>query len=420
MLTYLNNIFVEFIGFAKANPVISGIAGVWGLGVLTFVMKEVPEQVMLIFAKQFTVSIEINCQDLAFHNFISWYENSGHSLKSRTLRITQNKHSEDDSLSILSAGYGNHFFFFNGYPFKLTRSKEASGNFYSVREKIELVTIGRSQAPIRNLLKAIDPLSDSTKKTKVYKWDEGYWSFAFEQDVRSLESIMLKKNQKDQLINHLKNFNNDRDWYFIHSIPYRTGICLYGPPGTGKTSLVRAICGINGYDLYVLNLNAMTDRGLEDAFDKIEKNAVVLIEDIDSFSSTHKRNQNKKNQENERESLTLSGVLSAIDGITASNGRILIITTNHLDTLDSALIRPGRIDLLVNLEFIDELMAKEALVRFFPRFIIPDFILKENLTPAEFQNIVMNSKNDPESVIKAISIDDIQCKKKLIVKNIEV
>lgn len=403
MLAYLNNIFVAFVGFAKMNPVISGIAGVWGLGVLTFLFKEVPKQAMLFFAKQFTVSLDINCHDEAFHNFIIWYEGNGHSKKSRTLRISEKKQSGIDSVNILSAGYGSHFFFFKGYPFKLTRLKEETGNFYSVRGKIHLVTVGRSQVPIRELLKAIDPLSDSSKKTKVYKWDEGYWNFAFDQDVRSLDTIILKEKYKEQLISHLQNFNTNKDWYNKHCIPYRTGICLYGPPGTGKTSLVRAICGINGYDLYVLNLNAMTDRGLVAAFDKIDKNAVILIEDIDSFSSTNKRVSNKDKKENDGQSLTLSGVLNAVDGITASNGRILIITTNHLETLDSALVRPGRIDLLINLNFMDESMAKEALKRFFPNYKIPYFNLKANLTPAEFQNSIMSFKENPEKVIEAIS-----------------
>ena len=247
MVDYINEIFIQFIHFSKSNPVVSGIVSIWGFGVVTFVFRQIPNQIWQILVKQFTVRVVINSKDEAFYNLIQWYEDKGYGNKARTLRLNNGSSGDSDKKKILSAGYGNHYFFFYKLPFRLTRSKEKVGNFYDVRESIEIVTIGRSQKPIRRLLEVSNSSLDSAKMTKVYKWDDGYWLFSHDQLARPLESISLQENIREKLIQHLTKFKADKNWYLMHGIPYRTGICLYGPPGTGKTSLVRAICGTENF-----------------------------------------------------------------------------------------------------------------------------------------------------------------------------
>ncbi len=410
MFSFLNEIFIQFTSFTKTNPVVSGIVSLWGLGVVTFVFREVPNQVWEIILKQFTVRVIINCKDEAFYNIIKWYEDKGYGERSRTLRLNNGIHGFCETEQILSAGYGNHYFFFQGYPFRLNRSKEESGNSNFVKENIEIVTIGRSQQPIRNLLRASDPNIDSSKLTKVFKWDECYWQYSHDQIVRPLDSVTLDETNKLKLLSHLETFKNDKEWFLNHGVPYRTGICLYGPPGTGKTSLVRAICGLDHRDLYILNLNVISDKGLETAVDSLGKNAVLLIEDIDTFKATNNRAGKKSDHSDASTGLTLSGILNAIDGISTSDGRILVITTNKLDALDSALIRPGRIDLKLHLDYLNEKTVRKALVRFYPGIKLPSFRVKESLSPAELQNLVMQYKNEPFKVIEKISLHDIDQK----------
>ena len=177
---------------------------------------------------------------------------------------------------------------------------------------------------------------------------------------------------------------------------------------------------IDSRDLYILNLNVITDQGLEAAMDSIDKNAVVLIEDIDSFKATNRRIDDKKkdSKDNSHSSLTLSGILNAIDGISGSNGRIIIITTNKLGAIDPALVRPGRIDLKLELGYLSEETTVDAFARFFPEYKIPDFRLREKLTPAEFQNIVMQFKDKPREVLEQISLHNIEeNNKKTDIKN---
>jgi chaperone BCS1 len=86
---------------------------------------------------------------------------------------------------------------------------------------------------------------------------------------------------------------------------------------------------------------------------------MVLLEDIDaagmsrSESDLHDSSQSTGLQK-PKEFLTLSGLLNTLDGVSSSEGRVVVMTTNHVDKLDKALIRPGRVDLRVEFELADK------------------------------------------------------------------
>ena len=403
MLTIINDLFLQFKEFTKINPVISGVVGLWGLTVISFFFKEVPGYLWSVFVKQFTVTVVINCKDEAFYHFIMWYQKEGHSEKARTLRLNNGRYGNSRSKAVLSAGYGNHYFFMNGMPFKLSRTKEKAGNFNEVKESLSLTTIGRNQKPILKILEEITPRICPSKETKIYKWIEGYWKYSYAQEIRGLETIILESNVEKKLVKHMDNFENDMSWYKKHSIPYRTGICLYGPPGTGKTSLVKAICGKYRRNLYILNLNTITDAGIEAAFDGLGPNAVVLIEDIDSFKATNNRATEDKDDEKSNNQLTLSGILNAVDGIAGSSGRILIMTTNSKESLDSALVRPGRVDLELELSYLNNEMFVRAMKRFYPSSSFDFVNIGEKVSPAKLQNLIISNKEKPEDVVDTVA-----------------
>ena len=102
----------------------------------------------------------------------------------------------------------------------------------------------------------------------------------------------------------------------------------------------------------------MTDDMMSRLLADVPERAMILLEDIDGmFSGREKLGSGY---------LTFSGFLNALDGIKASEGQILYMTTNHLDRLDPALIRPGRIDVRVLLNLASEKQIKEMFLRFYP------------------------------------------------------
>lgn len=151
-----------------------------------------------------------------------------------------------------------------------------------------------------------------------------------------------------------------RRWYSDRGIPYRRGYLLHGKPGSGKSSMCHALASELDRPVYVLSLSSksLNDATLVDRMSEVPYDSIVLLEDIDaafvdgdaSAEDASAGGQKKKPAKgggrgrDGKGALSFSALLNAIDGIGAAEGRLLCMTTNHADRLDSALVRPGRID----------------------------------------------------------------------------
>lgn len=166
----------------------------------------------------------------------------------------------------------------------------------------------------------------------------GNWESGTMIKVKPLERTILNASKKNSILDDVNKFVESEEWYSDVCIPYKRGYCFYGPPGTGKTTLALALANHMRRDIYCLNLNCMEDDSrLPKAFGNIPANSVLLIEDIDKVFSGR---ENVK----EGSKITFSSLLNCLDGAFYKHGLVTIITTNHLDKLDEALLRTGRID----------------------------------------------------------------------------
>ncbi|OAX78057.1 hypothetical protein ACJ72_07640 [Emergomyces africanus] len=197
---------------------------------------------------------------------------------------------------------------------------------------------------------------------------------------RPMSTVVLDGKQKENFMNDVKDYLHpvSKRWYSNRGIPYRRGYLFSGPPGCGKTSLCFAAAGELGLKIYIVDLNShsLTEENLASLFSFLPARCMVLLEDIDTAGLiTNKRdtdtngklalafaptilkspvNQGKSPklspEVQPRPGVSLSGLLNTIDGIASSEGRILVMTTNHVESLDPALLRPGRVDMTLNFE----------------------------------------------------------------------
>ncbi|MCX7951186.1 MAG: ATP-dependent metallopeptidase FtsH/Yme1/Tma family protein [Clostridiales bacterium] len=128
------------------------------------------------------------------------------------------------------------------------------------------------------------------------------------------------------------------------------GVILYGPPGTGKTLMAKALASeagvpffaVNGSDFVQIYVGVGAGR-IRDLFKKAKEKgkAVIFIDEIDAIGE--KRSMRADGGSDERDQ-TLNALLSEMSGFKNSEGIVVIAATNRLDTLDEALLRPGRFD----------------------------------------------------------------------------
>jgi chaperone BCS1 len=163
------------------------------------------------------------------------------------------------------------------------------------------------------------------------------WRYVASRAKRPLRSIILDPGIKDLLLEDARDFLASKQWYFDRGIPHRRGYLLYGKPGSGKTSLIQAIAGELGLNVYIISLSraGMDDTTLSSAIADLPGRCIALMEDIDAaFHSGITRGQEVEPSSDDGDAsgtanapsgpqgspvsrVTLSGLLNALDGVGA-------------------------------------------------------------------------------------------------------
>ena len=249
------------------------------------------------------------------------------------------------------------------------------------------------------------------------------------QTTRTFDNVFFE--QCSQVKKRVKFFLNDREWYDKKGIPYTLGFLFHGEPGCGKTSTVKAIANEGRRHIINIQLSEIKSKAqLHHLFfnDEIHVSDGVkterytipiherlyVIEDIDAMGDMVLRREWKKpepikketddpwmdrNME-EKEVIDLSFLLNLLDGTLESSGRILAITSNFPERIDRALIRPGRIDMIVKFEKCSRRVLRELITNFYEdsfdsHAMWEDVSMDGKWSPAEANQILFRNFEDP-------------------------
>lgn len=279
--------------------------------------------------------------------------------------------------------------------------------------------------------------------------EDGYCNFSetIFSSKRSFNSIFFDK--KDEFITKFKNFKNNKEWYDDREIPWHFGLLLHGKPGCGKTSIVKAMAKENKDHIISIPLSRVkTSKDLSKIFhcEKINRHdipmekRIYLFEDIDAMNFSLNREENKNNDKEllsedkklteedklrkiissegdkltalnsiikDEDPVTLSHFLNLIDGLLEMPGRKIILTTNHIEKLDPALIRPGRIDIEIEMKMANRNSINELYKWFYKKGDISNKKLikipENKFTPAEINNIFYRYNLNPEKALSYLT-----------------
>ncbi|KAK2802385.1 hypothetical protein FQN50_007382 [Emmonsiellopsis sp. PD_5] len=279
---------------------------------------------------------------------------------------------------------GDHYFRYKGRFIRLTRRREKV-NAFTFLDNVSISCLGRDPSFLKELIDDAQQayISRDGNKTIIYRSAKGskgedstIWQRCMARHPRAMSTVVLDTSQKEDFMKDVKDYLHPltKRWYANRGIPYRRGYLFHGPPGCGKTSLGFAAAGDLGLKIYIISLNSrtLTEEGLASLFTSLPQRCIVLLEDIDTAGvTTNNRTDNfatpssdapksnpamnegkpSKPTDQQRPPISLSGLLNTIDGVASSEGRILIMTTNHIENLDPALLRPGRVDMAIRFEY---------------------------------------------------------------------
>lgn len=399
----------------NASPWITG-----GFAIILALWKWVVPKVKALFRKFFVFEVELEASKLkalvgndvyrrlpekklrSIIADIVWTDDMG--------EISYNHAKQEIPVVQFLPGEGKHKFTWNGHKFALFReevTKSVRESFSNSGKSTDLTLryVGTSSKPLKDFCQFLVSKDHRSKEHTIdiiavdSYGDE--WGTTISSTKRSLDTVYLEKTVHDELLNDIGEFKESRQWYADVGIPYRRGYMFYGPPGCGKSSLAKAIASEFDMNLYTLSLSSkkMDDTTLINLLRSAKNNSIILLEDIDG--AFHER---KKEDDNESR-ITFSGLLNAIDGVASREGNILITTTNHIDRLDPALVRPGRIDRKFELRFANQDQMYNMFLKFFPEHENEaktfSGLISENIhSLAAIQNFLIHNKKSISDVLK--------------------
>nr|CAG4709490.1 unnamed protein product [Naegleria fowleri] len=443
---FLSSFFLFFLG----NQIFSaGIA----LLIASSIWKVIEDKLYVIyyfFRDFFVCSLEIKEKENYRYNtiylcLISWmsenpnFESAKHFTVHAKCDLSdsyRNKEQhESDVQLVLAPGPGSHTLNYKGYRVTIQRQDPTNDNDPDSNNKkgdiqklVLSVNAWNGKKVLHDLVEeAVKAYFQSAKGvTSIYTMSDNYysdWQKLCDRPNRSFDTVYIDEKVKNNLLKDLDRFMNNEHFYRENGLNFQRGYLLYGHPGTGKTSLILAVAAYLQCSVFTLSLSdkSLDDTKLMALITQIPRRGIILLEDIDAAF-----NDNRKASEDVQR-VTFSGLLNALDGVTSHSQfpRIIFMTTNHINRLEPALIRPGRIDMKIEFEYSTSGQIYQMANRFFKNETLASKISKlfpeQKLTTAEVQTYLMRFIYEPEDCLLHVEeyLEEVEDLRKKLAKKEE-
>ena len=423
----LLELYESFIKISQSNPMLAGVIGVWFAGVTTWLLKDLPGRISGFIKGEFFTTLIIAergesydhmfNEKIQFNNFSSWVKNYELSTFSRVLGVSKFK-----NIWNIVPGLGLNLFIYNKRLFWYRKIEiQGSGQSHSgTKYQVNITTYGRTRKIFEKIFEEFKTLhEDELDEFEIRQIDGNSWWSIQPVPDKDLDNIFLNKEVRQDLLDTFKQFDDQLERCKKLQTPHRLTLLLEGPTGTGKTTIIKALANYLKRHIYLMEPSDLLQTNLSRSLADWGKDGIIVIEDVDSLSSIKSRgdyidkdhipkskqqyesiqigksnrSKLKKPANNEVEAPALesasfkkksddetilemfgmtdmlsgglSRVLNNLDGIVEYHGSIIIMTTNDARSIDKAMLRPGRIDKIIHIGWLNKKTIIENIIKFY-------------------------------------------------------
>lgn len=367
-------LFETIYAALTTNPYLAGGVGTLAFGSVMYLLRAVPAAILDLAERTIWTKVFVESQSNEYRDVDAYIEGRRLDFFSRTVEI------KDGSLK---TGFGHGWGTYGGTLFKYSKTK--STQQIAPFETITLSFLTRDRGIAERFMRDSRP-EEHRNSIYVSMYAAGGSAGGLRRRKRGLGTVFVDEAVKQRLVERITWFLGAEEWHSARGIPWKIGIVLYGPPGTGKTSLIHALASDFGFDIkYIKSLH-----GLGTAFLTGTRNDIFVIEDIDTiWGALHRDGAHGVDMRDDggagpQRASPLHEILNSMDGMQTPDGLKFIVTTNHLARLDPAIVRPGRIDEVIEIGPLSLASARAMFKAFYGRDGIGDYAPR---TGAELQRL---------------------------------
>jgi chaperone BCS1 len=380
-----------------------------GTGGVIYSLKKIPKDIYDKIKGRLVYSAKVYQYDELFSQLERWlydHHNKSYRDVEASLQSVDNKsypNNDDEKKQLVYKQEETSFILkYHGKKLLISKSKEKMDKAETAKDYFfRKFTISgwRAMKQIDQLLNEVIKYNDQKRNNgtvQVYSNNaHGEWCSPSVVRVKPIDKVIFAPEVKEKIISDVDEFIKTEDWYLSASIPYKRGFCFYGPPGTGKTTMALALAAYTRRNVYCMNLSCLLDDSkVPQLFKYIRDNSILLLEDFDKVFCGRENVGDTK--------VTFSTILNCLDGALARYGLITVITTNHIEKLDPALLRTGRMDVKIEVPKPGRKEIEEYMSLFYGEEIKFEGDFESNLTMSDIQEICIQNKNTYAKAYKAL------------------
>lgn len=366
----------DIITELSQNSLFTAGFGLFGVGAGAAILRKGLQGALIYFRRNHMITLEVPCRDKSYQWLLQWITKKGarntQHLSVETSFVQRDTGHVSTQYEFIPS-IGTHIIRYNGTWIRVDRTRQQATLDLQMGipfETVELTAFGHNRAVYFKILEEARELAlqYTEGKTLLYTAMGSEWrQFGQPRKRRPLTSVVLAEGVSNKILADCREFIQTPKWYSDRGIPYRRGYLLHGPPGCGKSSFITALAGEIEFSICLLNLSerGLTDDRLNHLLNVAPERSIILLEDIDAAFVSREDTTTQKAAFEGLNRVTFSGLLNCLDGVASTEARIVFMTTNYLERLDPALIRPGRVDFKEYVGYCTKFHLEEMFKRFY-------------------------------------------------------